>query len=126
MEHHRGPRHRALHRLQIRQVAPLYLQARALAREGEVLAAAGGEIVEDADPMALGEQALDEMRADEARSTGDEGERWGGHEVRDGTHYGCPPRGLSIMGGPEKVLTGRGLAWHYHRAMSRFFGLLLM
>src|SRR5262249_39748483 len=99
---HRGAAHRLLHVGEIRQLTALDLQGRALAREGEVLAAARGEIVEDADAIPLGEQALDEMRADEARSTGDEGERWCSHGVRDGHHYGWPPRGLSILGARKR------------------------
>ena len=53
----------------------------AAARGVEVLGAAGREVVDDGDLVALVEQGVDEVRSDEAGTAGDEG----AHRPRDGT-----------------------------------------
>ena len=56
--------------LALRQVAADDLEAPVALGEVEVGPAAGGEVVEDPDPVALAEEALDDVRADEARAAG--------------------------------------------------------
>src|SRR6185436_13320440 len=101
------------------EIAPPDVQAPIAPGEVQVGAAAGGEIVEHADAIALGEQTLDEVRADEARSAGDEGKRWCGHGVRDALDYGGRPRALSmfrasVRGGRRGLTRARVVAsmWH--------------
>ena len=49
------------------------VEVAALAQVGDVALRPGREVVEDEDLPAVGEQALREMRADEARAAGDQG-----------------------------------------------------
>src|SRR5262249_37488278 len=62
----------ALHRRKIGEGAPDDLEAGVAPGEGEVGAAARGEIVEDAHAMPLGEEALHDVGADEPGSARDE------------------------------------------------------
>jgi hypothetical protein len=60
------------------------LEARAARqRRGEVLALAGGQVVDDQDLVAAVEERVDEVRADEAGAAGDQGTHGGGCYVRN-------------------------------------------
>ena len=51
-------------------------------RAAEVLALAGGQVVDDRDLVAAIEERVDEVRADEAGAAGDQGTHGGGSYVR--------------------------------------------
>jgi hypothetical protein len=79
-----GPRRGedAAHPLRVADVG--LLEARpARERRGEVLALAGGEVVDDHDLVAAVEELVDEVRADEAGAAGDQGTHGGGCYVRN-------------------------------------------
>ena len=70
VEDHGHAGHRPLHRGEVDQVPADHLEAPLAPREVEVGSAAGGEVVEDPHPVAVGEEPLHQVGADEARSAG--------------------------------------------------------
>jgi hypothetical protein len=72
VEHRGHPAHRLLDRLLVGQVPADDLEAPVPLGEVEVGPAPGGEVVEYPDALALREEALDDVRADEARAAGDQ------------------------------------------------------
>ena len=63
-------------------------------RRAEVLALAGGEVVDDGDLVAAVEERVDEVRADEAGAAGDQGTHGGGSYVEAPARV--PPDGLTF------------------------------
>ena len=83
VEHQRDPGTARSTALRVAQVAAHDLEAAVAAREARGSPRLPGrEVVEDPHAVAVGEQTLDEVRADEAGAAGDEGEGWGRHEWR--------------------------------------------
>jgi hypothetical protein len=86
-----GPRRgeHAAHPVRVADVGLLEARA-ARERGGEVLALAGGQVVDDQDLVAAIEQRVDEVRADEAGAAGDQGTHGRGSYVRGARGQGRP------------------------------------
>ncbi len=80
VEDGRHAAHGPLDGLEAREIAADHLEPAIALGEGEVAPAPRGEVVEHADAVPLGEQALDDMGADEAGATGDQIERGRRHD----------------------------------------------
>src|SRR6185436_12574678 len=75
-----------------------------LGARGDVGAVAGGEVVDDADPAAPGQQGLRQVGADEAPAAGDHVE-FSGHQVR--------PNRLRAFREVASLTTSRATPWTF-------------